>query len=367
LPTRYPFRYTIRSQPTVAGARVDTDAVAVKNPTSFDFLRGISNLSSPLPIVNSVATEGADSPIYTRDLLASWYPSRHWIAQRAKAWQISIASALGLGLSTPIAAAPPDDTPVAPITKFLDWPMKSWRARVKQAYRSAAAATIEAPGAWIAILPATDYTVTVCEILSEIQAHLLETVDGGLTFGSGLWTVAEVMKLLNARLSRFLVETGIMIYRTTQAALETDIVYNLPTDLIDLRRVAWTTGGTTNVLPRMDAEQADLWNNMWESQTANGPQGHMQFPEESLEIRLAPQPNAAGTLDFLYVKNFTPLVADCSIIPFPDEWSWAVKYGVLADMLSKEGEANDPERASYCEQRFNEAVELARLYLGTQQ
>jgi hypothetical protein len=36
----------------------------------------------------------------------------------------------------------------------------------------------------------------------------------------------------------------------------------------------------------------------------------------------------------------------------------------MADMLSKEGEAQDPQRAEYCESRFSEGVELAKLFFA---
>jgi len=45
----------------------------------------------------------------------------------------------------------------------------------------------------------------------------------------------------------------------------------------------------------------------------------------------------------------------------PDDFCWVVKWGAMADLLSKDGPARDPARASYCEQRYQQGVELCRL------
>lgn len=45
----------------------------------------------------------------------------------------------------------------------------------------------------------------------------------------------------------------------------------------------------------------------------------------------------------------------------PDDFAWVVKWGALADLLGKDGPAADQPRAAYCEQRWREGVELARL------
>jgi len=50
------------------------------------------------------------------------------------------------------------------------------------------------------------------------------------------------------------------------------------------------------------------------------------------------------------------------ILGIPDDWVWALKWGVLADLLSRDAEAKDVERAAYCEQRYRQAAEVSSLY-----
>src|ERR1700744_6528952 len=44
----------------------------------------------------------------------------------------------------------------------------------------------------------------------------------------------------------------------------------------------------------------------------------------------------------------------------PNDWLFVLKYAVLYDLLSKEPESTDRERASYCLKRYEEGLELAQ-------
>ncbi len=59
-----------------------------------------------------------------------------------------------------------------------------------------------------------------------------------------------------------------------------------------------------------------------------------------------------------------PKAALEQLIPIPANFSWALKYGIMADMLGKEGEAQDVKRAKYCESRFGEGLELVKMWMG---
>lgn len=360
--------YIPTSQTNTAGGGLDQQYWERPNPTSIDQIYGLSDFSWPHVVLETAVVppvEGADAPFRLRfdtakePLYAAWRKRQQLIAQALR------ESTWGLGTPTPILDAPPDETPIT-VGKMLHYPAEAILARRKAALSVAANARQDAPGAWIEIIPASEYTFPVCQLLSEIQEHLLEDVNGGASFSSGIWTVAEVLAYLNHRISRFLLETGIMQVRTTQAAAAATEFYDLPTDLIDLRRVAWTVGSNTTVLPRADAFTADMNDQTWETSTST-PQMHMLVPEKSLELRTVPRASADGTLDLIYVRNFPPVTNDCTPLPIPDEWVPFVKWGVISDMLSKEGEGNDPQRARYAEQRWEEGIQLARLYLGTNQ
>ncbi len=357
--------YIPTMQSSTPGAATDQDYWVRKNPTSQDQLYGLANFSFPEPILTEAQAppdEGTTAPFWKRFDTAKEPLSIHWKAKLGWEWQSAETSTWGLGIPLPIFAAPPDEFPIL-VGKVDYFPLLDFEARRRRGFTLAANSLEDSPGSWIEIIPADAYTIPVCQLLSEIQEHLLEDVNGGMFFSSGLWTVDEVLAYLNGRISRFLMETGILQVRTTQVAPAADTFYDLPGDLIDLRRVAWTSGSTTTPLPRTDSFTSDIWDESWES-VGGTPQAHILVPERSLEIRVTPKAALDGTLDLVYVKNLPPVTNDCSIMPIPDEWVPFVKWGVLSDMLSKEGEANDPQRASYAEHRWDEGVALARLYMG---
>lgn len=315
-------------------------------------------------LLSTTFTEGVDFPLQphrwdNQDVIAEDV----WAAlEKIKAFLSAGISTTGLGSAYAlIYTAPPVPDVYAETYPF---PFAAYAKKRQVEVFMAGYATATASGAYLPALPATTYSVPVCELLDEIQFHMLEVANFGASMSSGLWTMTEVLNYINLRTYRFLLETGILQQRTTIPNAADNEVVNLPTDLIDIKRVAWTRGATTNELPRTDLNQIDSWIPDWQTVGATDPAVYAQAPEPSLQVQLARVPTQPGDVDLTYVARHPAVTNNCDIFPLPDEWVPFVKYGVLADMWAKEGEANDPERASYCEQRYTEGVGLARLLLG---
>jgi hypothetical protein len=75
-----------------------------------------------------------------------------------------------------------------------------------------------------------------------------------------------------------------------------------------------------------------------------------------LGLQIIPPPIDNGTLDLLTVD--TSIVTS---VPIFNDFGWVIKWGAMADLLGQEGEANDPERSKYCQQRWDEGVQLAKI------
>ena len=74
-------------------------------------------------------------------------------------------------------------------------------------------------------------------------------------------------------------------------------------------------------------------------------------------------PEDSGSLRLLTLRtNLSLDLTVGEILGIPDDLCWVVKWGALADLLSKEGPAKSVERASYCEQRWEQGLEIARQY-----
>ena len=84
---------------------------------------------------------------------------------------------------------------------------------------------------------------------------------------------------------------------------------------------------------------------------------------DPISLELIPTPDDDGKIQIHYVPLAGEFNGEGQPLTVPNEFMPPIKYGALADMLSKVGRANDP-RAKYCEQRYQLGVETAQLLLN---
>jgi hypothetical protein len=340
----------------IPGGGVASDVIYFLDPSAPRQVAGQMRLGSPTPIINTILEEGVDFPFYTRSMSA-WgdTPQAHW--RRGRQTWLSQGGTSGLSLS--ILSIPPDPFPLQ-VSKVTEVPV-AWN--VKRLLFGWHAGQRTAPGSWAPIIPASSYTDTdSCRIMNEIQRHMLEAViDDGQTWD--LWTAEEVRQYFNQRTAQFLREAELLYTRSTTTVTAGTTSVNLPADLISLIRAVWNSGSARTPLFPIDSRQLDAGRVGWQNESGT-PQFRMMEPQELLKIRLTPTPNANGTIEWLYVAAPEQIQATCSSLVLPNLFVPYVKWGVIADMLKKEGEANDPERAEYAEARFQEGIELAKLLVG---
>jgi hypothetical protein len=340
---------------------MDLESAVVEQKTVFDLIGGVAVHSWPLTIMATAQVEGVDTPFFTMFNTAKDPSTLSHTKLRGARVRSLLSGIYGQGITTPIFDAPPDTTPMF-VGKLYEIPSRNYAKRQRDRAVLAKEATSSAPGYSSDLTPASTYSDLSCRLLSEIQRHMLEsTIDGGATWS--LWTEAEVLGYLNQRIVRFLMETGLIQVRTTRAVANGISEVSLPTDKIDLRRVAWDTGSSISSLTRIDTIALDYGTVGWQSGTGT-PYAYVEEPLDPLTIQLVSTPSASGTVDLIYVQAPSAIGSTCVPIPLPSFLTPYVKYGVMADMFMKQGEANDPERAEYCESRFKEGVEASRSFLG---
>lgn len=211
-------------------------------------------------------------------------------------------------------------------------------------------------------------SVTDQQILNEMQYHLVEPADNGLTWPSGQWTATEVIQLLNQRQNQFLKETMILLKRTALAQVLPEVVrHALPADWIVTQRIVWkATNGTYTEVPRSDTMEAtnSIINWTFNFGDEDKPQLYNDAEAQTLTILTMPAVDVSGELQILYAYLGTALTGLGVNLTVPDEFAPTIKWGTLADMLSKLGRAYDTLRSQYCEQRYREGVEAARMMLS---
>lgn len=196
------------------------------------------------------------------------------------------------------------------------------------------------------------------QLLSQVQAVVIEPPDGGASYPSGLWTVAEVLDSLNDRQNLLLKLTGLRRTRATLTTVPNNPRQTLPSDWIVTIRAAWERpDGTITALPRGDMLEVDLARRDWAYTPTPLPFIWTDGELPTRQINFAPAASDAGLLRLLYVACGTVLAGTGTVLSVPDECVPTVKYGVLADMLLKPGRSFDPARAAYCEARFAHGVQ----------
>jgi hypothetical protein len=220
------------------------------------------------------------------------------------------------------------------------------------------------------LMPLANYGDEICRILSEVQRHLLEpTIDGGVTWQ--LWTAEEVQQAFLLRLNRYLLETGILRKEETDAA--SDGTALLSQDVLEVRRVQWRYSDRRKAprgLTRIDHKQADSAAiGEWDEDAGEGePISYREevTGQDTMIIQTYPKPDDNGELGVRYVPYGNVIFDSCGTLPIPRMLTWVVKWGLIADLLKKEGEANDPVRAQAAEAIYKRGVSITRVLLGNE-
>ena len=193
---------------------------------------------------------------------------------------------------------------------------------------------------------------------------LLEPPTGNATWtGTNQFSLADFTQALQRRRDQILQATDCNVgpFSTTLGIAGGTNRVLLPDTVLDMRRVRYVPSLTAPAtLFRSDGLAFEYFTNGFE-QTVGQPLEWDVLASPQLAITfdaMANQPNLLDCLAILSGPAIAPPTASPLLIP--DDWSWVLKWGMMADMLSKETESIDPQRAAYCLQRFEEGLKLMK-------
>ena len=252
------------------------------------------------------------------------------------------------------------------LTVYIQEALRTWNAmaawyRDRMAFNTTAATVFYD----IATVPGSlvPRTVTDRDIFQAIEYALLEPITASGWAGSEQFNDADIISAIERRRNQFLLETGAVLQHSTLfSGLPANGRVDVADTVIDVRRVSYFDATNTyNLLWRTDEGELFAWLQGWNMNPAPV-QAYSVIATPPLRIQLAPIPSVSGTLDLVTINAGIPLNPAIPItLGVPDDFSWVIKFGALCDLLTKDGPPADPFRAAYCESRWREGVELARV------
>lgn len=199
-----------------------------------------------------------------------------------------------------------------------------------------------------------------------IEWHLLEPPTYPAWTGTPMFETDDILKAIERRRNQYLLESLQVLSILTPAAPGPNGRFTVNDAVLDVRRVAWQDANSQqwNVLWRSNEFAAASYSPRWDS-TPGPPQAYSVAVTPDFQIQMVPGPSNSGNVHMVVasagavpsVSNYPP----GTILGVPDDWVWVVKWGALADLLTMDGPARDPERAQYCESRWRQGLQFARL------
>ena len=208
-------------------------------------------------------------------------------------------------------------------------------------------------------------TLTDSYVYTLAQYHLLEPPTGNGTWtGTTQFSLSDFTQELQGRRDAILQTTAcnvgpIAAQSVTPGTNRIQLPDSPSQGILDIRRVRFVpVSGAPVTLWRDDSLAMEYFENAYE-QNIGTPIAFDLIGSPPLFVTLDANPNLPGSLDILAMLSGGQIAPPAAApLLMPDDWYWVLKFGMMADLLSYESESTDLERASYCEQRFQEGLKL---------
>lgn len=254
----------------------------------------------------------------------------------------------------------------AELALYLNESLRTWNAltgywRGDFIFPSAANVT------WYDILSLTNtlrpYTVTDANLYVLMQYHFLEPplgINPWPATGSLQFTADDFLNAVQRRRDELLSLTGCTQTQSTVPAVAGRI--QLSDSVIDVRRMAYIPSAlfptqVTSVMWPEDAWAEMSFNQSYLQSPAGTPFAYLLSTQPPISFDTDAPPAYAGNYELLTVNAGAALsAATPSTLLIPDDWTPVLKWGAMADLLSREWQAKDIPRAQYCEMQYRMGV-----------
>ena len=116
---------------------------------------------------------------------------------------------------------------------------------------------------------------------------------------------------------------------------------------------------TPTTLYRDDTVALEWYESPLYQLTAGTPQTFQLSSEPPLSFDVDIPPGQAGVYEAITLQSGTTFAPPAAtLLGIPNDYAWVLEFGALADLLGRESEATDRERAEYCLKRYQDGLNL---------
>lgn len=207
-------------------------------------------------------------------------------------------------------------------------------------------------------------TLTDADLYTAMQYALLEPPTGAGTWtGTSQFSLADLQGALQRRRDEMIQVSGCNLAQLSPIAsvLNGRRTY-FPDSTLEPIRTRFLPDSTSGAitLSREDSIAFDAFEPS-HLQASQLPTAWSLITEPPLAMDVDYPPGVTGNFDVISLQaglDFAPPAA--TLLGVPDDWSWLVKWGALADLLSRDSEATDRQRADYCLKRYMDGLTVMR-------
>ncbi len=207
-------------------------------------------------------------------------------------------------------------------------------------------------------------TLTDADLYTIMQYHLLEPPTGaGVWIGTTQFSLADLQGALQRRRDEVIQFSGCNLMQFSLPSTPNIRRTNFPDTVLEPIRTRFLpapTFGNPVTLSREDTLAFDAFESQ-HLQTNQIPSAWSVVSGPPLAMDVDTAPNVAGSYDVIALQSgltFAPPAA--TLLGVPDDWAWLPKWGALADLLSRDSEATDRQRADYCLKRYMAGLQIMK-------
>lgn len=198
-------------------------------------------------------------------------------------------------------------------------------------------------------------TLTVNNLYTILCFHLLERGVGNLT---GMFTMGDFVTAVQQVRDEILQQTAanMGVLTGVEVTPGTNRTY-LPDTTLDVRRMRYmgTESGVTNTLVKGDSNSFMRFSPDYR-QSSGTPARYDILGSPPLALTVDVAPNEPNAIELLVMNAGAAIASTSAPLQIPDDWMPVLKWGVLFELLSKESESTDQQRANYAKKRYDEGL-----------